>query len=606
MPVRNRVRISDILRGYVQRGAPRTGTAIKGLVQLARADREGIDSIGLRVQREAEKHPERVAVRDARRGLSYFALNQLANRWAHWLQQQGVGPGDGVALLMENRVELLAAVIATVKLGAVGGMLNYNQRGEVLTHSIRLVGPKALIVGAECAEALESVDLSTAAPDAPVGWLADGDDAAVPAGALDMDADSATLPAGDPDATADVKAAQPAFYIFTSGTTGMPKAAVMSHNRWLRAASGVGLASLRMRHDDVFYCPLPLYHNNALTLAWGATLAAGAELYIARKFSASRFVDELREADATVFCYIGELCRYLLQQPERPEDRQHRLRAAIGNGLRPELWDAFQQRFAIPHINEFYGASEGNLVFTNSFNVPGSCGFCPLSYAVVAFDHETEQPRRDGRGYMQKVARGDVGLLIAEVSDKAPFDGYTDAKASEKKLLHDVFASGDCWFDTGDLVRDMGLRHIQFIDRVGDTFRWKGENVATTEVERAIDMLDEIDESVVYGVEVPGFDGRAGMAGLLLHEGAEFDGQRVARHLLAELPAYAVPVFVRLMQRVETTGTFKHRKVDLKKAGFDPAACDGEAVYILKDREAGYTPISDDDLKALADGRMRL
>jgi fatty-acyl-CoA synthase len=605
MPVRNRVRISDVLRGYVRRGAPRTGTAIKGMVHLLRADRESFDSIGLRVQREAEKHPERVAVRDARRGLSYFALNRLANRWAHWLAQQGVGSGDAVALLMENRVELLAAVIATVKLGAAAGMLNHNQRGEVLAHSIRLVRPKALIAGAECAEALDSIDRAAAAPDAPVGWLAD-DDTPVPIGTLDLDADSAALPASDPKATAGVKAAQTAFYIFTSGTTGMPKASVMSHHRWLRAAAGVGLASLRMRHDDVFYCPLPLYHNNALTVAWAATLAAGAELYIARRFSASRFIDEIREVDATVFCYIGELCRYLLQQPERPEDRQHRLRAAIGNGLRPELWDAFRQRFAIPHINEFYGASEGNLAFTNSFNVPGSCGFCPMTYAVVDFDFETEQPRRDAQGRLRKVGRGETGLLIAEVSDKAPFDGYTDAEASEKKLLRDIFEPGDCWFDTGDLVRDQGLRHIQFIDRVGDTFRWKGENVATTEVERAIDRLSEVDESVVYGVAVPGFDGRAGMAGLLLHEGADFDGRRVARHLLAELPAYAVPVFIRLMARVETTGTFKHRKVDLKKAGFDPANCDGEPVYILKDRDRGYTPISEDDLKALADGRMRL
>ncbi len=605
MTVRNQVKLSDILRGYIQRGAPRTGTVIKGLVQMARLDREANNSIGLLVQREAEKHPERAAVRDAQRGLSYFALNQLANRWAHWLQRQGVASGDGVALLMENRVELLAAVIATVKLGAVGGMLNYNQRGEVLAHSIKLIAPKVLLVGAECAEAVASVDLAETAPGAPVAWLADGE-RAVPGGALDLDADSATLSASNPDATTGVKAKQPAFYIFTSGTTGMPKAAVMTHYRWLRAAAGVGLASLRMRHDDIFFCPLPLYHNNALTLSWGATLVAGAELYIARKFSASRFFEQICAADATVFCYIGELCRYLLQQPERAEDRQHRLRAAIGNGLRPELWEAFQSRFAIPHINEFYGASEGNLVFTNSFNVAGSCGFCPLRYAVVAFDHENECPQRDAGGCMQKVARGEVGLLIAEVNNKSPFDGYTEAAASEKKLLRDVFATGDCWFDTGDLVRDLGLRHIQFIDRVGDTFRWKGENVATTEVERAIDLLEEIDESVVYGVEVPGFDGRAGMAGLLLHEGASFDGARVARHLQKELPAYAVPVFIRIMQRVETTGTFKHRKVDLKKAGFDPHACDGEAVYILKNRDRGYQLIGEDDLQELADGRIRL
>jgi len=606
MAVRERVGLMDIVRGYIKRGPPRTATTVRGLIDLARADRDKIDSIGLRIQRMAHQHPERPAVRDARRGLSYFALNQLANRWAHWLSEQGVGPGDGVALLLENRVELLAAVTATIKIGAVAGLLNHNQRGEVLAHSISLIDPRAILVGGECSEAFDSLGDSEAVHGAAVAWLADGDDAPVPDGQTDLDVASAMMSAADPEAVEQIKAGQPAFYIFTSGTTGMPKAAVMSHTRWLRAMAGIGLASLRMRSSDVFFCPLPLYHNNALTLSWGAALGGGAELYIARKFSATRFWDELRAADATVFCYIGELCRYLLLQPERDTDRDHRVRAAIGNGLRPELWEAFQQRFAIPHINEFYGASEGNLAFTNTFNVPGSCGFCPLPYAVVEFDTDTEMPVRDEPGWMRKVKRGQVGLLIAEVSDKAPYDGYTDASASEKKLFRDVFAEGDCWFNTGDLVRDIGMRHIQFIDRVGDTFRWKGENVATTEVERAIDMRDEVDESVVYGVEIPGADGRAGMAGLLLHEGSEFDGKALADHLQRELPAYAIPVFVRLLTRVETTGTFKHRKVDLKKAGFDPSRCDGDPVYILKDREQGYTPITDADLEAIASGERRL
>ena len=606
MAVRDRVGLLDIIRGYVKRGAPRTSTTLRGVIDLARADRDKIDSIGRRVQRMAHRHPERPAVRDARRGLSYFALNQLANRWAHWLREQGVGPGDGVALLMENRVELLAAVTATIKIGAIAGLLNHNQRGEVLAHSLGLIAPRVILVGGECHEAFDSVRDDAAAKSAVLAWLADGDDAPVPEGQTDLDVASAMLSAADPAEVDRIKAGQPAFYIFTSGTTGMPKAAVMSHTRWLRAMAGIGLASLRMRPSDVFYCPLPLYHNNALTLAWGAALGAGAELYIARKFSASGFWEELRAADATVFCYIGELCRYLLLQPERDTDRDHRVRAAIGNGLRPELWEAFQNRFGIPHINEFYGASEGNLAFTNTFNVPGSCGFCPLPYAVVDFDASEEMPVRDKRGWMRKVKRGQVGLLIAEVSDKAPYDGYTDASASEKKLFRDVFVEGDCWFNTGDLVRDIGMRHIQFIDRVGDTFRWKGENVATTEVERAIDMRDEVDESVVYGVEVPGADGRAGMAGLLLHEGAAFDGKVLADHLCEQLPAYAVPVFVRLLSRVETTGTFKHRKVDLKKAGFNPARSDGDPIYVLKDREQGYTPITDGDIQAISSGTLRL
>lgn len=590
----------DVLRGYVSRGAPRSVTAIKGILRMARTKRDARDSIGLRVQQLARRTPERAAVRDARRSLSYFAFNQLANRWAHWLQQQGVGEGDGVALLMENRVELLAAVTAVIKLGAVAGLLNHNQRGTVLAHSLGLVQPKALIAGSECRDTVHNIEL----PDGlTVVWLADGD-AAVAAGALDLEEASAECRTTDPEVCARITADRPAFYIFTSGTTGMPKASVMSHHRWLRGSAGMGLGSLRMQADDVFYCPLPLYHNNALTVAWGAALAAGAELYIARRFSASRFWDEVRASRATVFCYIGELCRYLLLQPERPDDRNHHVRAAVGNGLRPELWDDFRTRFGIPHINEFYGASECNLAFTNTFNVAGSCGFCPLSYAVVAHDPDSEQARRDARGRLRKVKRGEVGLLLAEVTDDAPYDGYTDPEASESKLLRNAFSDGDCWFNTGDLVRDLGLRHIQFVDRVGDTFRWKGENVATTEVERALDAVDCVAEAIVYGVSVPGADGRSGMAALRLSDGAAFDGAAVAAELKQDLPVYAVPVFVRLLHHVETTATFKHRKVDLKRAGFDPAQCRGDALYVLRD--GAYVPLDEPTLRALHDGGLRL
>jgi fatty-acyl-CoA synthase len=603
--VATRVRFIDIVRGYIRRGAPRTGVTIKGIVRLARTKPESFDSIGLQVQRLALKAPERVAVRDARQALSYFGFNQLANRWAGWLREQGVGKGVSVALLMENRVELLAAVTAVVKLGGVAGLLNHQQRGEVLAHSLGLIKPRVLIVGSECREALASVDRAVLdGLGDRIAWIADGDDA-LPDGSRDLVRLAADHPAVDPPETADIQARDPAFYIFTSGTTGMPKAAVMSHSRWLRAMAGVGMASLRMKADDVFYCPLPLYHNNALTLSWGAALSAGAQLYIGRKFSASGFWDEVRASDATVFCYIGELLRYLLAQPVRDNDGEHRLRVCIGNGLRPELWREFQTRFAIPHINEFYGASEGNLVFTNVFNVEGTCGFCPLSFAVVNFDTDAEEAIRDASGRMSKVGAGETGLLIAEITDRAPYDGYTDARASNSKLLRDVFAKGDCWFNTGDLVRNMGLRHIQFVDRVGDTFRWKGENVATTEVERAFVGIDGIAETVVYGVEVPGADGRAGMAVLRMDDPDTFDGAAVARHLMAELPHYAVPLFLRLTREIETTGTHKHRKVDLKRAGFDPAQVGNDRLFALCDRSTGYQPLGRETFDAISNRALR-
>ena len=354
--------------------------------------------------------------------------------------------------------------------------------------------------------------------------------------------------------------------------------------------AGLSQMAMRLKPTDVVYCCLPLYHNNALTVSWGAALGAGGTLALSRKFSASRFWDEVRQHQATCFTYIGELCRYLLNQPPKPTDREHFVRIIVGNGLRAEVWEAFEQRFGITDIREFYGASEGNSAFVNAFGARGTAGFSPLSYAIVAFDAETETPVRDKKGYMKKVGAGGTGLLLTEVTDRAPFDGYTDSKASEGKLLRGVFGKKDCWFNTGDLVRDQGWRHIQFVDRVGDTFRWKGENVSTTEVEGALATCTGVAQAVVYGVEVPGADGRAGMAALTLAEGAAFDGARLAEELKGRLPAYAVPLYVRLQQQVETTGTFKYRKVDLKREGFN-AQLVSEPLYQLDPAVGAYLPM---------------
>jgi fatty-acyl-CoA synthase len=276
------------------------------------------------------------------------------------------------------------------------------------------------------------------------------------------------------------------YFIFTSGTTGLPKAAVMTQLRWMRVGYAMGQGAMRLGADDVFYCALPFHHNSALTVCWSAVLTAGATLVMARKFSASRFWDDIRANGATAFVYIGEFCRYLLALPPSPDDRRHAVRVMVGNGLRPEIWDEFQRRFGVAHVCEFYGSSEGSLGFVNALGLPRTAGVCPLPYAIVAFDAEREEPLRDARGRLRRVSPGETGLLLMPVGRLMPFDGYTDAAATGARLLHDVFRRGDTWFDSGDLVRDQGFRHIAFVDRVGDTFRWKGENVATTEVERAI------------------------------------------------------------------------------------------------------------------------
>jgi acyl-CoA synthetase (AMP-forming)/AMP-acid ligase II len=581
------VHLGDLARGIL-RALPDTLAFNKGLWNLARFTPDKAGSIGLQLEQIAQRDPKRTALVFEERSWTYAEFNAWVNRYAAVFRAHGLSSGDTVAILMENRPEVLACVAATVKLGGIAAMLNHNQRGEVLGHSLTLTKPKLVVAGGECREALESTAFNPTSDHKRIYlWTGPGK---APAGYRDLEAETSGKSAANPLETQRVLPEQPCFYIFTSGTTGMPKASVMTHYRWLRGMAGLGQMTMRLKPDDTLYCPLPLYHNNALTVSWGAVLGSGCTFALGRKFSASRFWDEIRRYDATAFCYIGELCRYLLNRPATPQDREHLVRMIVGNGLRPEIWEQFQERFGIQQIYEFYGASESNLAFVNAFGLSKTAGFCPLPFAIVEFDAEAEQPYRAASGFMRKVKRGEVGLLITEITDKAPFDGYTDKKASDAKLLRDVLKKGDVWFNTGDLVRDQGYRHIQFVDRVGDTFRWKGENVATTEVEGALNHFPGIEQAVAYGVEVPGTDGRAGMAALS-YVGAEFDGPALARLVREQLPAYAVPLFLRLRAEQETTATFKYRKVDLKRAGFDPGQID-EPLYVLLDAQRGYEPLT--------------
>jgi acyl-CoA synthetase (AMP-forming)/AMP-acid ligase II len=480
-------------------------------------------------------------------------------------------------------------------------MLNPQQRGAGLAHSIGLTRPRALVVGGECADALAGTPYQPGNGDMIHLWDGPG---TPPPGFLALPALVAAAGADNPPETQAVLQKQPAFHIFTSGTTGLAKASVMTHQRWLRGMYGLGLVALRLRPDDVLYCCLPLCHNNGLTVSWGSAMGAGAALALARRFSASRFWDDIRASGATAFCYIGELCRYLYARPPSPRDREHHVRLAVGNGLRAEIWQPFQQRFGIGAIFEFYASSESNVGFINSFGLSATVGFCPMKFAVVQFDPHSELPVRGADGFLRKAGAGQVGLLVSEVSAKYPFDGYTDADASEAKLLRHAFRRGDCWFNSGDLVRDQGLRHVQFVDRVGDSFRWKGENVATTEVEAALNGCQGVGEAVVYGVQVPGAEGRAGMAALRLADAAT-DLATLPRQLLERLPAYAVPAFLRLRGEHRTTATFKYRKAELKQEGFDPSRVT-DPLFVLIDPARGYQPLTPALFQRIRQGEVGL
>lgn len=535
-------------------------------------------NIGSVFNKLVAKHPERPFIRFEGKSVTYGEANRQINRYADYLTRNGVGVGDVVGILAKNHPQTLMVMLATVKLGAIAGMLNYNQRGHVLSYSIGILDASVLVVDPQAKEALDSIDKSQL-PSVTVDFV-------------ELDEQSEGLSERNPEVTAGLPASTKAFYIFTSGTTGMPKASIMSHYRWMTSMDGIGGMGVRLRHTDTLYSALPLYHNNALTVSLSSVLASGACVAIGKSFSASRFWDDVALNRATAFCYIGELCRYLLAQPEKPSDATNGIKTIVGNGMRAEIWDEFATRFKIERVVEFYGASELNLAFINVFNIDRTAGFCPLPFKIVAYDHDSGEPRRDAQGKLTKVAKGEAGLLISEISSKVPFDGYTDDEASKKKIITDAFKSGDRWFNSGDLVRDLGMSHIAFVDRLGDTFRWKGENVATTEVEGAFGGADTIDDVVVYGVEIPGADGKAGMAAVTLGEGAEFDPKGLAVHLYDELPVYAIPLFVRVVSELAHTSTFKNLKVELREQGFTDVGDDD--LYVLTGSGDGYVKFYDD------------
>jgi fatty-acyl-CoA synthase len=533
-------------------------------------------SIGRVFQDRAARYPDHVFIRFDDEGLTYREANETVNRYAATLAERGAGRGDVVGVIMRNSARTLLVMLAAVKLGAIAGMLNHKQRGNVLAHSVGLLHAK-VIVGEE--DLLSAVDES----EAEVADTVTIDE---------LDRLSADAPTDNLAVTSSVRAKDPAFYIFTSGTTGAPKASVMTHYRWLRAMGGSGAIGMRLKSSDTVYCCLPLYHNTALTVAVSGVISAGATLALGRSFSASRFWDDVTRFDATAFVYIGEVCRYLLNQPERDTDRTNKVRVIGGNGLRPDIWDEFTARFNIPQVFELYGASEGNTGFVNIFHIPKTAGLCPTAVAFVEYDPETGEPVRDENGRVRKVRRGQPGLLLSKITKAQPFDGYTDPEASEKKLIRNAFRDGDVWLNSGDLLRPQGWRHAVFVDRLGDTFRWKGENVATTDVEAAVAADPGVEAVTVFGVKVPGADGRAGMAAAVLKDGTEFDGASLAHTVYDRLPGYAVPLFIRVVDSLEHTATVKTKKVDLREQGYAPDADD--PVYVLNGREEGYVPYYDD------------
>lgn len=572
---------------------------ITGLQRTLKAS-EGVGAestmtIGDDIERTVDRFPNNLAFRFEGRSITYAAFDAVANQVAHWALGQGLKKGDCVALFMTNRPEYVAVWVGLAKVGIVTGLINTNLTGQPLKHTIDISLADHVIVSSDLADAYLAV--ADGLQKRPRVWAHGG----TFAGAEDFEAALACVSADRPapEHRAALRGGDLAMYVYTSGTTGAPKAARMPHWRvqgMMRAFIGGGRAT----HKDRIYLTLPLYHGTGGLCGVGFALQTGATIILRRKFSATHFWEEARREEATVFFYIGELCRYLLNQPQHPDETKHKLRLGVGNGLRPEVWERFQPRFKIGRILEFYGSTEGNVSFLNFDGKIGAVGRIPgwlkkrLNVRIVKFDVETEQPVRGPDGLCIECDPNEVGEAVGEIrQDEARFrfEGYSgDPKQTEKKILRDVFAKGDAWFRTGDLMRQDTEGYFYFIDRIGDTFRWKGENVSTNEVGDVLALFPGITEANVYGVKVGALDGRAGMAAI--SAGPDLDLVALHDYVEKNLPSFARPLFLRLQQQIDTTGTFKYRKVDLVKEGYDPAQTHDPILFDhpLEKRYVAMTP----------------
>ncbi|XP_022542746.2 very long-chain acyl-CoA synthetase [Astyanax mexicanus] len=534
---------------------------------------------------------------------TYLQVDQASNKVAQALQLHA---GSTVALLLENGPVLVWMWLGLFKLGCPVSMLNTNIRTKSLLHCFRCCGASVLIAGAEHREAVCEVLPDLLAEHVRVYILGDAGGVEGLHSLTEKIQQSPNTPV--PHTLRDnITMSSTGLFIYTSGTTGLPKATLIPQDKIWGAPFFPYLTGVKA--DDVLYIPLPLYHGAGLLIGLAGAIERGITVVLRRKFSVSQFWKDCRKYDVTAFQYIGEVMRYLCNTPKTDTDRQHKVRLAIGNGLRADVWQEFQRRFGSVDIQEFYAASDGILSFINYVGKVGAVGRVNFyqkkmfPHALIQYDAEREEPVRDREGRCVPVPTGETGLLVVKITKLAPFVGYAgNPEQTEKKRLRDVFEKGDVYFNSGDLMRMDNEDFIYFQDRIGDTFRWKGENVATMEVSDVMTMLEFIEDCNVYGVEVPGHEGRIGMAAVTLKEGREFEAKEAFIHVCNFLPVYARPRFIRILESMELTGTFKQVKVTLVKEGFNPEVI-SQPLYVLQESSHSYVPLTHSDYSMIIAGQ---
>ena len=561
-------------------------------------------------QKSVEKYADKNFLIFEEDEFSYDEANKSANVLANFLSSEGIEHQDRVVLFMQNRTDYVISLLALNKIGAIGVLINNSLTGAPLIHCINSSDSKKCIVGEELTNELSEVlDDINIKDKNDIYWVEDSKTIQTPDWATNLRSSMDYSKNENLTETDKVTAKDTAFYIFTSGTTGVPKAAIFPNAKIAAASFNISNTGYRMTSDDCLYNCLPLYHSTGLMLGLAAVIYSGASVFVRRKFSASLFWKEAQKYQTTTFIYVGELCRYLSFQEPCEDEINNPIRAMVGNGLRPDLWDCFRNRFGVERICEIYGASEGACMFMNGLNKDKTIGMTNATVALLKYDVASDELIKSDNGFCIEADHETPGLLAVKISPDSPYNGYTDKKESEKKILRNVLEEGDAWFNSGDLIKSMdvgfsaGQKHYQFVDRIGDTFRWKSENVSTNEVAEIINQYSQVNMANVYGVQIPNTEGRAGMVAFNCDLN-EFNWDSFAEYMSDTLPSYARPVFVRIIKELETTGTFKLKKNELRDEAYHLDKVDNDKVFIKMPGTNSYVELNSETYQDIENGSV--
>lgn len=532
-------------------------------------------SLGLELEKWAASQPEKPAVVFDGQTLTYSDFNALANQYANYFHSIGFAEGDVVALMMENRPEYMAAVAGFAKLGVITSLVHIGLRGEVLAYAINVVEARAIIVGHELLDVFDTIS-ERIRLRSPALIFVEGDDLDIvlPPGMQHLSPLLDQQTVANPDTTGSITSDHILAYMYTSGAAGSRKAVRIFHKRFLGAGLRISMQG-HMTGDSVQYNCVPLYLNSGFCVCFGSMIISGSTMVLRPRFSVSRFWSEVRRYKADFWMAIGEMARYLYRQPPHPDDTDNPLKVMLCNGMWGNLIEPFKERFNLEHVIELYGTSEGVGVFVNYDETPGMCGnlnFNGLRQGeVVRFDPDTEEFIRDSEEHLVRCDVDEVGVLLGEITHLNDFPGYiNDPDASENRIIKNAFRSGDQYFNTNDLVHLHANDYISFVDRLGDTYRWKGKTVSASNVADVIvKFFGGIDDAVVFGIKLPGFEGRCGMAVIQMLEGEKLDWVRFSEHMNRRMPEHARPRFLRLMDEENPISDLPAVKHRLKKQGLD-------------------------------------